>query len=130
MEAHPKFTEQETWQLVAFVKSLAGPPRERSFPEQYCVGCHGDWAKTGGLTLQDLSLKDIPAHGQTWEKVLRKVRTGEMPPARVHARPDAVSAGAFASFLETTLDHEAEVHPNPGPAVAHRLTAQIQQCHP
>jgi len=121
MEPHPKYTDQETWQLVAFVKSLAGPAKDRSFTERYCVGCHGDWAKTGGLSLQGLSLKDVPAHGQTWEKVLRKVRSGEMPPARVHTRPDATTTTAFASFLETTLDHEAVARPNPGPSVAHRL---------
>jgi mono/diheme cytochrome c family protein len=113
MEAHPTFTDEETWQLVGFVKSLSGPPRERSFTETYCTGCHGAWAKTAGLSLDGLALTDIPAHGQTWEKVLRKVRSGEMPPARVHARPDAASAGAFTSILETTLDHEAVVHPNP-----------------
>ena len=33
MEAHPKFTDEETWQLVAFVKSLSGPPRQRTFTE-------------------------------------------------------------------------------------------------
>ena len=70
---------------------------------------------------EGLSLKDIPAHGAVWEKVLRKVRSGEMPPARVRTRPDTETARAFASFLETTLDHEAVVHPNPGPALAHRL---------
>ena len=52
MEAHPKFTDEETWQLVAFVKSLAGPPRRRTFTETYCIGCHGDWAKSGGLSLE------------------------------------------------------------------------------
>ena len=73
MEAHPKFTAQETWQLVAFVKSLASPTQARSYTERYCIGCHGDWAKTGGVSLEGLWLKDIPAHGAVWEKVLRQV---------------------------------------------------------
>ena len=121
MEAHPKFTDEETWQLVAFVKSLSGPPRQRTFTETYCIGCHGDWAKTAGLSLEGVPLNDIPARGQIWEKVLRKVRSGEMPPTKVHARPAPAAASAFASFLETTLDRHATLHPNPGPTVAHRL---------
>ena len=121
MEPHPRDTDQETWQLVSFVKSLASPTQARSYTDRYCIGCHGDWAKTAGVSLEGLSVKDIPAHGAVWEKVLRKVRSGEMPPARVRTRPDAETARAFASFLETTLDHEAVVHPNPGPALAHRL---------
>ena len=59
MEAHPKFTDEETWQLVAFVKSLSGPPRQRTFTETYCIGCHGDWAKTAGLSLEGVPLNDI-----------------------------------------------------------------------
>jgi len=121
MKAHPKLTDEQTWQLVAFVKSLSGPPRKRSFTETYCIGCHGDWAKTGGLSLEGLTLTDVPARGQVWEKVLRKVRSGEMPPAKVHIRPDATTASAFASFLETTLDRSAAAHPNPGRAPVHRL---------
>ena len=129
MEAHPKFTDEETWQLVAFVKSLSGPPRQRTFTETYCIGCHGDWAKTAGLSLEGVPLNDIPARGQIWEKVLRKVRSGEMPPTKVHARPAPATASAFASFLETTLDRDATLHPNPGPTVAHRLNrAEYQQC--
>jgi mono/diheme cytochrome c family protein len=120
MAPHPTFTDEQTWQLVAFIKSLAGA-RDRGFTERYCVGCHGDWAKTAGLSLQNLSLKDIPQHGQIWEKVLRKVRSGEMPPARVRTRSDAASAAAFASFLETSLDNAAAAHPNPGRTPVHRL---------
>ncbi len=68
MEPHPKFTDQETWQLVSFVKSLASPTQARSYTDRYCIGCHGDWAKTAGVSLEGLSLKDIPAHGAVWEE--------------------------------------------------------------
>jgi|KBSMisStaDraftv2_1062788.scaffolds.fasta_scaffold19743_4 uncharacterized protein DUF1592/uncharacterized protein DUF1588/uncharacterized protein DUF1587/uncharacterized protein DUF1585/uncharacterized protein DUF1595/cytochrome c len=105
----------------AGIQSLASPTQDRSFTERYCIGCHSDRAKTGGLSLQGLSLEDVPAHGEIWEKVLRKVQSGEMPPAHVQSRPDSAIAGAFASLLETILDKDAITHPNPGPAVAHRL---------
>ncbi|MEO7191009.1 MAG: DUF1592 domain-containing protein [Vicinamibacterales bacterium] len=121
MEAHPEFDDQQTWQLVAYVKSLSGGSRDRTFTERYCVGCHNDRAKTGGLSLQGLALTDIPAHGPVWEKVLGKVRSGDMPPVTAHVRPAPQAASQFASYVETTLDREAAVHPNPGVSPAHRL---------
>jgi mono/diheme cytochrome c family protein len=89
--------------------------------EKTCVSCHNDKAKTGGLSLQGLTLTDVPAHGDVWEKVLRKVRSGEMPPPTVRNRPEPAAAAAFASFLETTLDQAAVAKPNPGRAPVHRL---------
>jgi len=121
MEPHPAYNDNETWQLVAYIKSLSGPARSRTFTEQYCVSCHNDHSKTGGLSLQSAALTDIPAHSKVWEKVLRKVRSGEMPPAKAKDRPDETKATAFADSLETTLDHDAAVHPNPGLAPPHRL---------
>ena len=89
--------------------------------EKSCVSCHNNKTKTGGLSLQDLSLTDVPAHGEIWEKVLRKVRSGEMPPPTVRTRPDPAASAAFASFLEKTLDAAATTKPNPGRAPVHRL---------
>jgi cytochrome c551/c552 len=89
--------------------------------EKSCVSCHNTKTKTAGLSLQDLSLADVPAHGEIWEKVLLKVRSGEMPPPIVRTRPDPVASAAFASFLEKTLDAAAAARPNPGRAPVHRL---------
>ena len=47
----------------------------------YCVTCHNDKLKTGGLVLDRPELADVAAHADVWEKVIRKVRTGMMPPA-------------------------------------------------
>ena len=87
----------------------------------YCVSCHNDRAKTGGLSLQTLSITNLPEHGDVWEKVARKLRSGEMPPSTVRSRPDAKQAEAFAVFVETTLDRAAAARPNPGRAPVHRL---------
>jgi mono/diheme cytochrome c family protein len=121
MEAHPEYSDEQTWQLVAYIKSLSGGSHDRTFTQRYCLGCHNDRAKRGGLTLQGLKLTDVPAHGHVWEKVLRQVQAGDMPPARARVRPDPEAANRFASFLESTLDREAVARPNPGRVPAHRL---------
>ncbi len=48
--------------------------------DQYCVTCHSNDLRTGGLSLQGLSLANAPEHAETWEKVIRKLRVGAMPP--------------------------------------------------
>jgi mono/diheme cytochrome c family protein len=87
----------------------------------YCVTCHNDRLKTAGLSLQSLELANVPEHAEVWEKVARKLRSGEMPPATVRSRPDARNAAALVTYLETTLDRAAVAHPNPGRAPVHRL---------
>ena len=108
-------------------RAQAGLPRLLPAPETanligtYCVSCHNDRAKTGGLSLQTLRSPNLPEHADVWEKVARKLRSGEMPPSTVRSRPDAKQAEAFAVFVETTLDRAAASRPNPGRAPVHRL---------
>ena len=89
--------------------------------EKTCVSCHNDKLKTAGLSLQGVDLEDVPARADVWEKVLRKVQSGDMPPPTARARPEPAEAAAFAAFLESTLDGAARVKPNPGRAAVHRL---------
>jgi len=96
-------------------------PKTANLIGTYCVSCHNDRAKTGGLSLQGLSTTDLPEHADVWERVARKLRSGEMPPSTVRSRPDAKQAEAFAVFVETTLDRAAATRPNPGRAPVHRL---------
>jgi Protein of unknown function (DUF1592)/Protein of unknown function (DUF1588)/Protein of unknown function (DUF1587)/Protein of unknown function (DUF1585)/Protein of unknown function (DUF1595)/Planctomycete cytochrome C len=86
----------------------------------YCVTCHSDKARTGGLTLEHAELLDIPKGAQTWEKVIRKVRAGMMPPPGM-PRPDKATLDAFSVFLENSLDQAAALKPRPGRATIHRL---------
>jgi len=88
---------------------------------KYCVSCHSDRLKTGGLSLQNLDLADVPAHAEVWERVARKLRSGEMPPSTVRARPEVREVERFVADLETTLDRAALEHPRPGRAPVHRL---------
>jgi len=107
--------------ISAPAASLADTGTHAALVEKSCLNCHNDKTRTAGLSLQGLSLASVPAHGEVWEKVLRKVRSGEMPPPNVRTRPDPQSTAAFAAFLERTLDGAATAKPNPGRAPVHRL---------
>ena len=100
---------------------VAAPaPDLKATLDTYCVTCHNQRLKTGGLSLDGVSVADAPAHAEIWEKVIRKVRGGMMPPAGV-PRPSAEARTSLVSWLETSLDRAAQASPNPGRPLAHRL---------
>jgi hypothetical protein len=88
--------------------------------DKYCMGCHNDKTKSGGMSLANVD----PAHPGTQtgplEKVALKLRAGMMPPPGM-PRPDAATATAAANFIEATIDREAATHSNPGRPILHRL---------
>ena len=86
----------------------------------YCVTCHSDKARTGGLSLEGADLVNIPKGAETWEKVIRKVRAGMMPPPGM-PRPDKVTLDNFSASLENELNRAAAIKPKPGRATVHRL---------
>jgi hypothetical protein len=88
--------------------------------KRYCFTCHNDKARVGGLSLQSADLDNIPAGADTWEKVIRKLRAGSMPPQGA-PRPEKATLDSFTTFLENTIDRAAEAKPNPGEATMHRL---------
>ena len=106
---------------VCLVGSTAAHGQDAVFTDKHCVACHNDRAKTGGLSLQGLSAADAPSHADIWEKVLRKLRSGEMPPLAVRVRPEPAEVKAFADTLESTLDRAAATNPDPGRPTVHRL---------
>ena len=87
---------------------------------QYCMTCHSERVKSGGLVLDPRELADVPGHADVWEKVIRKVNAGLMPPPGVPRPADEVLRG-FTGFLETALDRAAAERPNPGRPMLHRL---------
>src|SRR6478752_1236484 len=82
----------------------------KSVVDTYCVTCHSDKGRTAGLTLQSLNIADPSVSAETWEKVIRKVRVGAMPPQGM-PRPDKTALDGFASYLETSLDRVATSKP-------------------
>src|SRR5438552_9889308 len=80
---------------------------------QYCIFCHSKELKTAGVVLEGLDFSQVGPNAALLERVLRKVRTGEMPPAGM-PRPDAALRGRFTNWLVAALDRDAAAHPNPG----------------
>jgi hypothetical protein len=93
----------------------------RSTLDRYCVSCHNDRLRTGGLSLAALDPSSVGGREDVWERVVRKLRTREMPPAGV-ARPDEAAYAATTDALEQALDAHAEANPRPGRVAVHRLS--------
>jgi hypothetical protein len=90
--------------------------------DQYCSRCHNEFDEVAGLSIDDLKAGDL-AHGENvdrWEKVLRKVATGEMPPDD-KPQPEPVQRAAFTTWLATARGHYAAANPDPGLSTVRRL---------
>jgi cytochrome c551/c552 len=98
----------------------AEPDNHRALLDKYCVTCHNQRLKTAGLALDTLDLNQVPGHADVWEKVIRKVRVGMMPP-QGSPRPEPHQRRELVAWLETTLDRAAAAKPNPGRPLVHRL---------
>src|SRR5579863_4805622 len=106
--------------VLLAITAVAGAGQEQAVLNQYCITCHNEKAKTAGLMLDKLDYAHPGPNAEIWEKVVRKVRAGMMPPGGA-PRPDRATMDAFAAKLETELDHAAAASPNPGFTGLHRL---------
>ena len=111
--------------------NASGPAARSALVDQYCVTCHNDRLKTGGLgAREDRRRRCRTANAEVLEKVVRKLRSGQMPPEG-RPRPDKPTVDAFAASLETALDRAAASAPNPGPRrVAPLEPRRVRQRHP
>ena len=100
--------------------AAAAEPGLRAMLQQYCITCHNQRARVGGLALDTLDMAHVGARADVWEQVVRKLRTGAMPPAG-RPRPDTAVSNDAATWLETQLDRAALEHPDPGRPTLHRL---------
>ena len=91
----------------------AAPSPERATIDRYCVSCHNTRLKTADLALDSLDLAAVGEHPEVWEKVVRKLRGGLMPPAG-RPRPDPSTQDGLVAWLEKQLDTAAAARPNPG----------------
>src|SRR5271165_1998516 len=73
---------------VCLADTPAGAAANGALLPKYCAGCHSNRLKTAGVTLQGLDASLVADKGELLERVLRKVKTGQMPPAGL-PRPDA-----------------------------------------
>jgi hypothetical protein len=114
------------WASAAAVITLAGCGQSRqeladahgSTIRAFCTDCHNNVEQVGDLSLERLDFADVGRHAETWEKVVRKLRAGMMPPPD-GPRPDEETYVALVAWISGELDagHKAYLPP-PG---AHRL---------
>src|SRR5713226_8407571 len=99
-------------QTAAPIPALASQTRQspaspfRELLVEYCVVCHNEKLRSGGLAFDTIDLAQAGAHADTLEKVVRKLRMGTMPPVG-RRRPDAAAYDRFASWLESEIDRAA-----------------------
>jgi hypothetical protein len=117
---------------AALAVAVAGAPRATPVPgpvpgpaadassvlNQYCASCHNDRIKTAGFSLDGLNPAKVRDNPAAWEKVVRKLRTGTMPPPS-SPRPTLDVYDITASWLENELDRTAQ--PIPGRPALRRL---------
>ena len=93
---------------------------QRALLDQYCVTCHNQRAKTANVTFDTMDLANLSKDAKIWERAVRKLRGGMMPPPGAR-QPDRAAVDAFATWLENSLDSAAAADPNPGRVAVHRL---------
>ena len=91
--------------------------------KQYCAGCHNGRATTSatasGVVFDTIDLQNVARDAVLWEKVVRKLRAGAMPPTGV-PHPDSATQVGLLTWLEGRLD-QAAATPSPGRPILHRL---------
>src|SRR5262245_15559725 len=96
---------------------------QRALMDRYCVTCHTLRQKERGavpIALDTADVKNVSSQSELWEKVVRKMRGGLMPPPGL-PRPDSTAAQNFISHVELELDRAAAAAPDPGRPMLHRL---------
>jgi len=105
--------------IVTVVSAQSSPaPQHKATIDQYCVTCHNQRLKTGGLSLDTFDIANLHANAETWENVVRKLRVGAMPPQGIR-RPDQQTTDSLIAFLEGELDRTSMR--SPGRPVLRRL---------
>src|SRR6187401_3021100 len=90
------------------------PDSVQTVVNQFCAGCHDADAPKAGLNLEAAAKEEIERNPKVWEKVVRRLRGRQMPPADEEERPSENSYVSTISQLEIALDRAAAEHLNPG----------------
>jgi cytochrome c5 len=86
----------------------------------YCTECHDSDEWAGGIAFDTMTEDEIPQNVDVLEKVVRKLRSQQMPPGG-HKMPDKNTRNAFIAWLEGRLDQAGAAHADPGHVGLHRL---------
>ncbi len=101
-------------------KAAPTPASARALLDQYCVTCHNDKTRADNFSLEREDINKAADHPEVWERVIRKLRAGMMPPPGM-PRPPLAKYEELRDWLEAQIDQKAAAHPNPGSVVLHRL---------
>src|SRR5216683_8211489 len=103
---HAAGVQQHAPQQQASRSLPSSPGPHEAALKQYCATCHSRRLHTQGLDLETIDLTNVSAGAEVWEKVIRKLRTGAMPPGGA-PRPDRATSDSLASWLENEIDRSA-----------------------
>ena len=106
--------------VACTLDAQSAPSDRQAVLNKYCFTCHNEKVKAGNLVLNALDPAHPSKDAEKWEKVVRKLRTGAMPPTKM-PRPDKAATESFVASLEADLDRAALEHPVPGRASLQRL---------
>jgi cytochrome c5 len=122
--------------IAAFLNSLAatalvaapqqaansGTPADanKALVNRYCVTCHNSKTKIANLTFDTMDLAHPEKNAVVWERAIRKLRGGMMPPPGM-PKPPLEAVNGFATYLEDSLDKASAANLNPGSVRIHRL---------
>jgi hypothetical protein len=98
----------------------AAEPDVQALLDDYCIVCHNAAEAAGNLALDVKNVDAVELDPATWERVVKKLNTGMMPPSG-EPRPERTVLETFAATLESRLDLTAASHPNPGTRALQRL---------
>jgi hypothetical protein len=89
--------------------------------DRYCVECHNQAELAGGVSFERLKPDAVLADAALWEKMLRKLRAGSMPPPDSGPRPELERVAWLVESVETALDRAFAAEPQPVSPIIHRL---------
>jgi mono/diheme cytochrome c family protein len=107
--------------------AAASPPADfdtvvKPFLTMNCYLCHNDRLKNADVNLQAYETPaSIVADPATWEKVVMKMRTGQMPPPPM-SHPSDADVASITGWIEGELERaDRAAPPDPGRVTARRL---------
>src|SRR5579883_1434315 len=109
--------------LASSVLSAAGPDEVVSLVRKNCVGCHNPKTKSGDLDLKTpIAAPDtFEKDRDTWERVVEKLQTKQMPPPPIPALPPDTVNTSTKWLKEEFARQDALIKPEPGRVSARRL---------
>ncbi len=98
---------------------------QQALIDGYCLGCHNQRAAETGvdsslkIALDGFDLNNVSADREAWERVIRRLNAGMMPPANMRRPDDPNALKGLAAWLENQIDRDAPVYL--APPGLHRL---------